>query len=259
MLNNFSFLQRTMLVVASIILFIFISRWLPFHWGSLELAPTATVTVTGEADGQQTSQIANFSASVTVNHVDKETATQTVNEQMEKLLIDLKEFGITEKDLRTDQISVYEYKEPETDNTFSNYVIPPNPSRNGQLMWQASNTINIILRDIDRASELATLLTKSEATDISGPSFTVDDTTDLDRQLLTQAMEDAQAKAELLLAGTNQKIKRIISVSETGTSPSFSLPVSGGGVRSDSSISVPVEPGSRTIYKSVVVTFEIGR
>jgi len=249
-----------MLIVAALVLIIFTSQWLPINWGSLELAPTATVTVTGQADGQQINQIASFTASVMVSDADKEIATQTVNKQMEQLITQLKEFGIADKDLRTDQISVYEYKEPEPEILLFQDSMPPSPPRDGQPMWQASNTIHVTLRDISKASELATLLTNSGATDVYGPNFTVDDTTDLDHQLLTEAMEDARTKAELLLAGTNQKIKKVISISETGDNSYFALPMAGGGVmRADSSIDVPIEPGSQTIYKSIVVIFEIGR
>ncbi|MFH2118693.1 MAG: SIMPL domain-containing protein [Candidatus Paceibacterota bacterium] len=257
--SNLSFLQKTMLVMATIVLVIFASQWLPINWGSLELAPTATVTVTGQADGQQTNQIASFTAGVTANDADKETATQTVNKQMEQLIADLKEFGIADKDLRTDQVSVYEYQKPEPEILLMRDSMPPSPPRDGTPMWQASNTLNITLRDIDRASELATLLIDSGATNVYGPNFTADDTTDLDHQLLTEAMEDARAKAELLLSSTDQQIKRVISISETGESSPFLLPMTGGGVRSEYSIDAPIEPGSRTLYKSITVVFEIDR
>jgi hypothetical protein len=258
--NNLSFLQKTMLVVGALVLVIFASQWLNLNWGRLELAPTATVTVTGQADGQQTSQVANFSASVTANDADKQVVTNTVNEQMEQLITALKEFGIPDQDLQTNSISVYEYNEPEREIMILTNSVPPSPPNNGKPMWQASNTISITLREISHASDLATLLTESGATNVFGPNFTVDDTIDLDRQLLTEAMADARAKAELLLAGTNQRIKRVISVSETGTQPPMPFYREAGvGVTSDTSLNVPVEPGSQTLYKSVVVIFEIGR
>jgi hypothetical protein len=257
--NDFSFLQKTMLVVGTLVLVAFASQWLPLRWGSLELAPTATVTVTGQADGQQTSQVANFSASVTVNDADKQVATETVNQEMEQLVADLKAFGIPDQDLRTDSISVYEYNEPVREIMILNDSVPPSPPQSGQPMWQASNTVSITLREIGRASDLATLLTNSGATNVYGPSFTVDDTADLDRQLLVEAMADATAKAELLLAGTNQKIKRVISVSETGAQPPLPLLDRESAAVGYDTTSVPVEPGSQTIYKSLVVIFEIGR
>ncbi len=250
MKEHFTFAIKVLFALGIFVLFGWVSQSFGVNWGKLELAPTATVSVTGQADGQQLNQIARFYAEVSANNENKEIATEEVNEAMSELLAQLEAFGIPEEDITTEFVGVYENQGAEL------AIYPPRAVEEG---WRATNSISVVLRDIDRASELATLLTESGATNVSGPNFSVDDTTDLDQQLLGQAMADAREKAELLLSGTNQKIIRVISVSEGGSynpMPYYRETMAMGG---DQAVNVPVEPGSQTIYKSLNVVFEIGR
>ena len=254
MKQYFPFALKMIFALGAFVIFVLVSQSFGVNWGRLELASSATVTVTGQADGQQISQIATFRAEVAAAEEDRAAATETVNTAVAELIEQVKAFGIPDEDIKTEQISVYEYSQPEI------LIYPPRPNPDSEPAWQASNSISITLRDVSRASDLATLLTESGATNVSGPNFTVDDTVDLERQLLEEAMADARAKANTLLAGTDQKIKRIVSVSETGSS--YPMPLlyrESAAVGADQAVSVPVEPGSQQLYKTITVVFEIGR
>ena len=246
--NYFSTAVKVIFALGIFVIFVLVSQQFGVNWGKLELAPTSTVTVTGQADGQQLSQVATFRASISEENEDKQVALDAVNEAMTELISQLKDFGIKDQDLKTEQVSVYQYSEPEI------LIYPPRPS-DGKELWQASNSVSVTLRDVDRSSELATLLTESGAADVFGPNFTVDNTTDLEKQLLEQAMIDAREKAEVLLTGTNQQLKRVVSISEAGSN---SAPM----VYRDLAVaesSVPIEPGSQTLSKTITVVFEISR
>jgi uncharacterized protein YggE len=253
MQQDLSFFKKAAFITAAVVLTALATQWVNIDWGKLELANLATVTVTGQADGQQLNQLATFRATVAANDNDREVATQTVNEQMSELIEQLKDFGIDEEDLKTENISVYEYNQPERA-----LIYPPQPPVEEPARWQASNTLVVTLRDIDQSSQLATLLTESGATNVSGPNFTVDDTTDLEQQLLEEAMTNARNKARKLLSGSSQKLGKVVSVAEGGTSAPMPYFARGGAaLEADSSTFVPTEPGSQTLYKSITVTFEI--
>jgi uncharacterized protein YggE len=210
------------------------------------LKQPATITVTGEAKKDELPQIARFSASVTATNVDKQTAINEVNSAMEKIIKSVKDFGIDQKDIQTQQISVYEIN-----NEQEIMIYPPRAQSRG---WQASNSISITLRDIAKVSALADLLAASGATNVYGPNYSLDDTTQAQADLLAKAIDNAREKAQKIAIASKRKLGEVITVSEGGT-------VMPGPVFRSMSVAettpTPVEPGTETVYKSVTVTFEL--
>lgn len=257
------FLKKAFFVVALVGLLAFAGQWFNLNWGRLEMGQPSTISVTGQAKDVQANQIATFTASVTTDNVDRDVAVNTVNTQVAALVDSLKKFGIPAADLKTDALSVYEYTQPPKE--VMPMVAPayyPAPTQTpvpaGEKMWQATNSVTITLRDLTQATALATLLTNANAVNVSGPNFTTDDTTNLDRTLLQKAMQDAREKADLLLAGTGQKVLRVVNVYEND----YPTPYYREGVATTISAdqtTAPVEPGSQTLSRSVTVVFEISR
>ncbi|MBX4205864.1 SIMPL domain-containing protein, partial [Candidatus Microgenomates bacterium] len=77
-------------------------------WGKIELSQAATLSVTGEAKADKTSNTASFYATVSVTNDDKQKAIDEVNTKMEQLIKKVKEFGIEDKDIQTQNVGVYE-------------------------------------------------------------------------------------------------------------------------------------------------------
>ena len=132
--------------------------WQRVNWGKLSFLPASTVTVTGQAKKEESSQIARFTAGVTVNNDNKEEAISEVNEKVGEIIQAVKDFGISEEDIQTQNVSI-----SKREDTF---VIREEIGE-----WRASNSIEIVLRDVDKASDLADLLMSSGATNVSGPRF----------------------------------------------------------------------------------------
>jgi len=213
--------------------------WEHVNWGKISILPASTITVTGEAKKDELPQIANFSASVTATNVNKQTAINEVNTQMTKIIQAVKDFGIDQKDIQTQQVSVYQTKEERL---------------SVKDVWQASNSISIKLRNINQASALTDLLQQSNTTNVYGPNYSLDDTTQAQVDLLSKAIDNAREKAEKIAVASKRKLGKIITVSEGGTV------IPGPVFRSMSvaeTISTPVEPGTETVYQSVTVTFEL--
>ena len=226
--------------------------WKQVDWGTLRLGQQRSITVTGTATMAERNQTARFTASVRVEDLDKQTATTAVNTAMDALITDLKIFGISEDDLRTQNISVYEFEKRDGPE-----ILLPGPGReipNGETYWQASNTITITLREVNQASALADLLFASGATDVNGPSFHVDDTTTADAELLVKAVENARKKAEELAAAGNASLGDVLTIQEGYTSAP--IPIFRAEAF-DSAVSAPLEPGTSTLSKTVTVTFSL--
>lgn len=236
-------ITTSVLLLATILIGVFVIPWKYVNWGKIEILPASTITVSGEATLEEKSQIATFTAGVTVINDDKEIAVSEVNQAMTDIAEIVKTFGVAEEDIQTRNLSVYQTQELFIEKEARKALL-------GQ--WRANNTIEITLRDVNRASAFADLLNESEATNVYGPNFSLDDTQDLEVVLLEEAINNAREKAEKIAVSSDRKLGKIVTVSEGAqqTSGIFGgLPEAGGDT--------PIEPGTETVYKTVTVTFEL--
>lgn len=220
--------------------------WDRVNWGKFEVLPGSSLTVTGEAKQELTSQIARFSASVVVSNDDKQTAVDEVNQKMAAVIQAVKDFGIDQKDIQTQSVSVNEAVEPNQPEIFR----MPSVAR-----WRAQNSISIVLRQVDQASALTDLLTSLEATDVYGPQFGLDDTLEAETALLGQAIDNARQKADAIAKASDRKLGKVLTVEEAGSRSQITPFLA--AEKADMGLSAPIEPGTETVYKTVTVTFEL--
>jgi uncharacterized protein YggE len=253
-MKNVFFALGTILILG---IFVSISPLNKINWGRISILPAATITVTGSAEGQTANQMATFGASVTATNANKDTATNTVNTKMDTLIKSLKDFGIADADIKTENLNVYQMAtpNPQTGSTQTLiYPVPPQTTGSGD--WSATNSISITLRDVSKASALTDLLNKSGATDVYGPNFSVDENFTNDTDLLMKAMNDAKSKAETIAKSSGQTLGPVINVQENGGySPVY--PLYAATKDSASAVPAPVQPGTTTINKTVTVVYEI--
>lgn len=224
---------------------IFVFPWQLINWGSLTLGNERTITVTGSSQQQTKNQIAMFTAGVTSVKDKKEDAVGEVNTKMDEMVTALKNFGIAKEDIKTQNSSIYQMQE-----TF--YEDGRQKSRPGQ--WSVSNSVEIVLRNVDKAQELSDLLAKSGANNIYGPTFSLDQTGDFEKNLAAAAIEDARKKAEAMAVSSGATLGEVVSVIEGYNAPiypAYALEGRGGGG------GAAVEPGSSTVAKTVTVVFRL--
>lgn len=216
--------MKLILALAFPLLLIFGSWFTP--WSH----PQGTITVSGQSKQQVSNQTAHFSVNVTQTNKDKQTAVESVNGAMDKIIEAVKDFGINEKDITTQNVSVNEVRRPEK-------------------QWQASNSLAITLRDVNKASALTDLLQGFPLAQVSGPSFSVDDSRQAETELLTQAVEDAREKAAQVAQASGRKLGKVLTVNEGNVSQPWPV--------REMAVSAPVEPGSSQMTKTVTVVFEL--
>lgn len=217
-----------------------VGNFTTYSFGSLTFRPAQTVTVTGTSREQQQNNEASFSVGVNEYDADRDAAVALVNETINTIIADLKEFGIPEGDIKTESVS------------FSRLDDPYRPDVNGQ--WSANSSITVTLRDAERVNELSTLLSASGATNVYGPNFRVAEGTQSEEQLLQSALENAREKAGAIAEKSGVELGKVLSVDETMTGGGVIYPMmdrGGGGMGS------AIEPGTTTVSKSVQVTFEL--
>ncbi|HEX8923540.1 MAG TPA: SIMPL domain-containing protein [Patescibacteria group bacterium] len=223
----------------------FLLPWKNINWGKVQFQNAEVVNVTGEAKTQQTNQIASYTAGVDSVKDSKSDAVAEVNKKVAAIIDAAKTFGIPASDIKTQNISIYQNEETYYDNGVQK-------SRKGQ--WRVNNSVEITLRKIDKASELADLLTSSGATNVYGPNFRLDDTSATEKGLFDQAMKDARDKAEIIAKASGRNLGKVVNVTVGGATnnvfPMYAKEGMGGG-------GAPVEAGSGTVSTSINVTFEL--
>jgi uncharacterized protein YggE len=234
-------------IIGMLIIVLVVIYGLPkIDWGKFKWLPGETVTVTGEAKVVQKNQIASFSAGVDAVNDKKDEAVKEVNSKMEALIKALKEFGIKENDIQTQSLNYYQNEESYWDNGVQK-------SRKGQ--WRVSNSIEIKLREVDKASQMADLLASSGANNVYGPNFQFDDTSEIEKQLFAAAIADAKDKGLIMAEASGRKLGKVLSVNEgSGTNNNWPILYSKGAEGGGGS---PMEAGSGTVSQTVTVVFEL--
>jgi len=237
-------------IIILVILALVLIPWKNINWGKLQWLSSETVTVIGEAKSIQKNQIASFTAGVNIIKEKKDEAVTEANQKMDALIKSVKDFGIPEADIKTQNMSVYQQQEPVYDIGSKTRSTTNTSSR-----WIANNSIQITLRNVDKVNELADLLNSSGANNVYGPNFGMDDTNNVEKTLYDAAIQDAKDRATLIAKASGRKLGKVVVVNDGGSVnniyPMYSSKADsgmGGGAVS--------EPGSATISKTLTVTFE---
>ncbi len=234
--------------ILAVIIFLAAAYFIPWQkikWGQVEIGRTQTVTVSGYAETKEKTTVATFSAGVYQVSDNKDEAVNTVNKKVDDIIASLLKFGIDRADIKTENLNIYQQEE-------TYWEEGRQKTRSGQ--WRVSNNISVTLRDVDKASDLATLLAQSGATNTYGPSFAIDNPQKIADSLMKEALENAKTKAQNLAQLAGKKLGGVISISEGINNnilplSNLSLGEGGGGAA--------LEPGSSTISKTLTVVFEI--
>lgn len=240
---KFSLGLGTALAVLALLYFF---PWRNITWGKIVMSPERVVTVTGTAQSKEKNQIANFSAGVNSVNDSKDVAVKEVNEKIAVITQSVKDFGVEAADIQTQSMSVYQRQ----DSVYENGVQKSKPGQ-----WDVNNSISVTLRNIEKAAALADLLTKSGATNVYGPNFTLDTSKKAEDSLMADAIADAKVKADAMAKASGTTLDKVISVVE-GSSGGSTYPLyaamdgKGGGGSS-------VEPGSTSVSKTVTVVWSL--
>ena len=210
--------------------------------------PDATLlTIAASADARRVPDVATLSAGVVTQAGDAQAAMRQNATQMEGVMAALREAGIAERDIRTAGVNLYpQYRHPENGN----------PAITG---YQASNTVEVTVRDIARIGPTMDALVASGANHVNGPSFSIDKPGEAHDEARRAALEEARARAEMYAQTLGLRVRRIVSISEGGA---------GGPVRPygmarmeavASSTDTPVSPGENVVSANLEIVFELGR
>ncbi len=204
--------------------------------------------------GQGTVSMRPDLAVVTLGAVVRRDAAGEAYDQANTLIAAVNEVlraqGIAERDVTTRQFSLSpEFGRPQGD--------APAPI----VAWRAVNLLSIRLRDFARIGATIDAAARVLGNDaqISGISFTVEDTDAIARQARDQAIANARERAQQLAAAAGVRLVRILSITETSAPPPtpvarLTAPAPAGVAASQVA---EVAPGEQNLIVTVEIVYEI--
>jgi uncharacterized protein YggE len=214
----------------------------------LDVTPANTLSFTGVAEIEAVPDIATISFSVEETNKDVKVAQDVVSEKISAILNALESEDVEEKDIQTQQYSVYPQYRYNPENGAQTII--------GQVV---SQNVTVKVRDIESVPEILTLLATNEVKNINGPSFDIDDKDELERQVRQLAIEEAKAQAKELAGDLGVRLVRIVGYNESGSGEVPPMPYySGVAMDMESTKAAPEIPaGENTIRSSVTITYEV--
>ena len=209
-------------------------------------ADATLLSVSAQAQASRAPDIATVSAGVVTQAADGNGAMRQNAELMNKVLAALKAAGVAEKDVQTSGIHLqpqYRYAENQP------------PAITG---YQASNTVNVKLRDVSKMGRVLDALVASGSNQINGPSFGIDKPEPLYDQARLDALKLAQARAETYAKALGLRVRRIVSIGEGGGAVPMPMPRM-AMMKAEAFDSTPVAAGESSVSVSLDVVFELGR
>ncbi len=205
-------------------------------------APLYTVTAGGTGETAAAPDMAEMYFGATVQADDAKTALGQANDIAEAITSAVKGAGVDSKDLQTANVSVY----PEQSSEGDRVVITG---------YRATIQVRAKVRDIESIGDVIGAASDAGANEIGGPSFMLDDDSDVRNEAIKLAIDDARKRAEVMAKAAGKSLGEIISVSETGVT----TPIYYGGTERamDAAASVAIEPGQLDITANVTVVFEL--
>lgn len=170
-----------------------------------------TIAVSGEGSVFAIPDIAEITYTVTKEGKDPAAAQAAVKAAADAALKAVRDLGIEEKDIRTIGISTNPRYEYEQVACMGGYCPPGNQRIAG---YEVSQTVSVKVRDTEKATSVLTGINAAGVTNVSGPSFTIDDMSALETEARSAAIADAKEKAKVLARELGVKLGDVVSFSE---------------------------------------------
>jgi uncharacterized protein YggE len=207
----------------------------------------AMLTLSAEAEVQAAPDIADIGAGVVTQAPDAQAALAANSTQMTRVVAALRKAGVADRDIQTAGLNLqpqYRYEQNQA------------PILTG---FQASNRVQVTLRDIKGSGKVIDTLVKEGANQIDGPNFRVSAPEPLLDKARAEAVRKARARAELYAQAAGLKVKRITSISE-GFEQRPPMPMMRSVAMADAAPAAPpppMAPGEVGLVARVTMAFEL--
>lgn len=216
-----------------------------------------TISVNGKGEEVVVPDVATFSFGVTETAKTVADAQKVATEKINATLKVVREAGIADKDIKTTSYSInphYEY----TNGVCTQWSCGPGKST--LTGYDVNQTIEVKVRDIEKAGTILASIGSMEVQNVSGLSFSVDDIDAVKAKARAEAIENAKTKADKLAKDLGVKIIGITSFYDSSdqSTPYYGM---GGDMMSAKVMSAEASPqipaGENKVIANVTISYEI--
>jgi uncharacterized protein YggE len=220
--------------------------------------PVNTITVSGTGEVSAVSDIASLYINLNKEGKTTKEAQDLLNVEITKTLKYLSDQKIADKDIKSEYGGLNPKYSYEQQIACLSY---PCPTRDPKITgYTATQSITVKVRAVDTASDIRTGLANIGVTDISGPTFSIDDEEGFKVEARSLAITNAKEKAQVLAKDLGVKLGHVVSFSEN-SGGGYPVMYSAKAIMSDSatgSAPAPTLPkGENKITSNVNIVYEI--
>ena len=173
--------------------------------------PVNTISVSGKGEVSAVSDIASLYINLNKDGKTSKEAQNLLNESITKTLSYLKDQKIDDKDIKSEYGGLnpkYSYEQVAC-------FAYPCPTKDPKIIgYTATQSITVKVRIVDSVNDIRTGLANIGVTDISGPTFSIDNEDGFKDEARSKAIIDAKEKAEVLAKELGVHLRGIVSFSE---------------------------------------------
>jgi uncharacterized protein YggE len=206
-----------------------------------------TLSINGNGTISIEPDMATINIGVQTENENAQEAVGSNNQQSQALISALTGAGVAENDIQTSDFSIYPRQEYDTQG-----------QPTGITTYVVSNTVSVTVRDLENIGSVLDAAVQAGANNIYGIQFDIEDREAAQQQAMSAAMENAQARAEVLAEAAGVEIGDILSLQTyLGSSSPIPYARSYDMAVQESAMAVPVSPGEMQIMVDVSVVYEI--
>lgn len=246
-------------VLALLALFLLVKTW-DVAFGRDISDPYNTITVEGTGRAAMVPDTARITFTITESSANVADAQKKATDKTDSVLASLKDQNIDDRDVKTLSYNVsprYEYNQRAC---LAGMICPPVSSSPTIVGYDVSQTIQVKVRETDKAGDVLASLGSLGVQNVNGPEFVVDDETAVQAEAREEAIAEARAKAKDLAKDLGVHLGKIVSFYEGPTGgEAYGY---GGKAMMDSAMVVPqaaptLPTGENETETTVSITYEI--
>lgn len=246
------------------LVFVFGVIFTAYYYASWKQVRHATknfqVSVSGEGKISVKPDIATFTFSVRSENAKLKSAQDENSASSAKVVQFLKSSGVADKDIRTAYYNISpQYQYPKPCPLSAPYPCVQSQSKPIIIGYEVVSSYEVKIRDLEKAGDILDGATSAGATEVNGPSFTVDNPDSAKIEARKIAVDDAKAKADVLARDLGVRLGDIVGFSESGGGGPImfekaTMSAMGGGAATPAP---SIQPGENEIISNVTITYEI--
>ncbi len=244
--------------LVSLFVFTKIAGPLPFSVTSTVTQKTDSFSVTGEGKVKITPSAATVRLGVVADGATADIAKNKMNQTINQVTAEIKALGIDDKDIKTENISVYEDFSNKPVLMEKSAAAPAVPDPNSKAGSYRANTNLVIKVDqLELANKIIDIGTKNGVNQLGGVQFDNEDQTAAENEARQKAIESAKAKAQTAASAAGFKLGKIINYSESTGGGGPMMYAAKAVDSTTSNQDTRLQPGENEVRMSVTLSYEV--